>query len=224
MKSKLFCLHVWGDYACFTRPELKVERYSYDFITPAAARAIFEAIYVEIHKRKAVMEWKVREIWLLRHPALRENAPPVNWTSVRRNEINFAEGKREQRNSRILKNVDYLLFADFEINPDVLEGMTEMGHVNPLGKFAGCFERRARAGKVFGQPYLGCREFSCNVEFVEDPEIYRNRILKDVSVPDSGLMFYDWNFKKPKPEPSFFRPRIENGIIRTCPDKVELVL
>ena len=106
--DKEYCLEVWGDYACFTRPELKVERVSYDVITPSAARAIFEAI---LFKRYA-MRWQMTRIEVLK---------PIKWTSVRRNEVGatastkstgiYIEDKRQQKNSLLLKDVRYRIWA-----------------------------------------------------------------------------------------------------------------
>ena len=105
--DKEYCLEVWGDYACFTRPELKVERVSYDVITPSAARAIFEAIFW-----KDAIRWEITKIEVLN---------PIKWTSIRRNEVGavgnlktkciFIEEKRQQRNSLLLKDVRYRIHA-----------------------------------------------------------------------------------------------------------------
>ena len=106
--DKEYCLEVWGDYACFTRPELKVERMSYDVITPSSARAIFEAI---LFKRYA-MRWQVTKIEVLN---------PIKWASIRRNEVGatashkntsiYIEDKRQQKNSLLLKDVRYRIWA-----------------------------------------------------------------------------------------------------------------
>ena len=103
-----YCLEVWGDMACFTRPELKVERVSYDVITPSAARAIFEAIFW-----KPAIHWQITKIEVLK---------PIKWTSVRRNEVGavagksviFIEEKRQQKNTLLLKDVGYRIWAKME--------------------------------------------------------------------------------------------------------------
>lgn len=110
---KGFCLEVSGPYACFTRPEMKVERVSYDVITPSAARAIFDAILW-----KPAIRWKVKRIEVL---------APIRWVSVRRNEVGkvasprskgiFIEDERQQRAGLFLRDVTYRLFAEFEFNP-----------------------------------------------------------------------------------------------------------
>ena len=112
--DKEYCLEVWGDYACFTRPELKVERVSYDVITPSAARAIFEAILF----KKYAMRWQVTKIEVLK---------PIKWTSVRRNEVGatastksagiYIEDKRQQKNSLLLKDVKYRIWAKLVFIP-----------------------------------------------------------------------------------------------------------
>ena len=112
--DKEYCLEVWGDYACFTRPELKVERVSYDVITPSAARAIFEAILF----KKYAMRWQVTKIEVLM---------PIKWASVRRNEVGatastkstgiYIEDKRQQKNTLLLKDVKYRIWAKLVFIP-----------------------------------------------------------------------------------------------------------
>ena len=159
--DKEYCLEVWGDYACFTRPELKVERVSYDVITPSAARAIFEAILF----KKYAMRWQVTKIEVLN---------PIKWTSVRRNEVGatanvkstgiYIEDKRQQKNSLLLKDVKYRIWAKLVFIP-VSERPKEAfakhkpgADENPM-KYYQMFERRAAGGQCFTQPYLGTREF-----------------------------------------------------------------
>ena len=147
--DKEFCLEVWGDMACFTRPELKVERVSYDVITPSAARAIFDAIFW-----KPAIRWEVTKIEILN---------PIKWASIRRNEVGalgrlstsaiYIEEKRQQRNSLLLKDVRYriyakLVFIPFEQRKDTpRENVTDE---NP-GKYNAMFERRASRGQCFNQ-------------------------------------------------------------------------
>ena len=169
--DKEYCLEVRGDYACFTRPELKVERVSYDVITPSAARAIFEAI---LFKRYA-MRWQVTKIEVLK---------PLKWTSVRRNEVGatastksdciYIEDKRQQKNTLLLKDVQYRIWAKLVFIP-VSERPKEAfakhkpgADENPM-KYYQMFERRAAQGQCFTQPYLGTREFSASFRLI-DPE------------------------------------------------------
>ncbi|HQF56666.1 MAG TPA: type I-C CRISPR-associated protein Cas5c [Fibrobacteria bacterium] len=222
--NKSFCLEVRGDFACFTRPEMKVERVSYDVITPSAARAIFEAIFW-----KPAIRWQVRRIEVL---------APVRWTSVRRNEVAkvasagsdgiFVDdgNTRQQRAGLFLRDVAYRLHADLVFVPPperakalrpVPENLVEAREredwakdENP-GKYNAMFERRARKGQCFNQPYLGCREFSCAFEFVE-PGSFTKPAIDETR--DLGFMLYDMDFKDPAdPKPAFFRARMEKGVI-----------
>lgn len=212
-----YCLEVWGDWACFTRPELKVERVSYDVITPSAARAIFEAI---LFKRYA-MRWQVTRIEVLN---------PIRWATIRRNEVGavagkspiFIEDKRQQKNSLLLQDVRYRIYAKLVFIP-VKERPKEAfaKHVpdaseNPM-KYYEMFERRARQGQCFTQPYLGCREFSANWEYVDSAEGRQSPIGED---RDFGIMLYDMDFESnpQKPDAKFYRAKMEQGVI-VVPDK-----
>lgn len=212
-----YCLEVWGDWACFTRPELKVERVSYDVITPSAARAIFEAI---LFKRYA-MRWQVTRIEVLN---------PIRWATIRRNEVGavagkspiFIEDKRQQKNSLLLQDVRYRIYAKLVFIP-VKERPKEAfaKHVpdaseNPM-KYYEMFERRARQGQCFTQPYLGCREFSANWEYVDSAEGRQSPIGED---RDFGIMLYDMDFEgnPQKPDAMFYRAKMEQGVI-VVPDK-----
>lgn len=209
-KSKPFCLCVSGDYACFTRPEMKVERVSYDVITPSAARAIFEAILW-----KPAIAWRVHKIEILK---------PVKWFSVRRNEVAskipagsvksamksgsgalalYVEEDRQQRAGLILRDVAYRLHASFEMTDKAGPGD------NPA-KFEEMFVRRAEKGQTFQQPYLGCREFPCACSLSggssdEMRPIPENR--------DLGWMLYDMDFTRDPPAPLFFRAEMKDGIV-----------
>lgn len=224
---KGFCLEVSGEFACFTRPEMKVERVSYDVITPSAARAIFDAVLW-----KPAIRWQIRKIEVL---------APIRWASVRRNEVGkvashrgggiFIEDDRQQRAGLILRDVKYRIHAEFEFIPPEKRGKV----MNPVpewlvdaeeavairadetpAKYAAMFERRARKGQCFNQPYLGCREFSCAFHLV-DPG-------KDPAVPipetqDFGWMLYDLDFTDPKDiKPMFFRATMTQGVI-PVPDR-----
>lgn len=218
--DKEFTLEVWGPIACFTRPELKVERVSYDVITPSAARAIFEAIFW-----KPAIRWQVTKIEVL-------NA--IKWTSIRRNEVGavagkapiFIEDKRQQKNTLMLKDVHYRISSRLVFipqrdriyrdskNPQIDQEETE--HLrkdeNP-GKYNAMFERRASKGQCFNQPYLGTRECTASFKLVHpereqlEAPIHENR--------DLGIMLYDMNFSgdAEKPEAMFYRAKMENGVI-----------
>jgi len=224
---KGFCLEVSGPYACFTRPEMKVERVSYDVITPSAARAVFDAIL-----------WKPAIFW---HVSRIEVLAPIRWISVRRNEVGavastrknhiFIEDDRQQRAGLFLRDVKYRLYAEFEFIPpekrdkvynpvpDYLHDQEELEivrlHETPA-KYAAMFERRAKKGQCFNQPYLGCREFSAQFRLVD---IQSEPATPIPDTRDLGWMLYDMDFSNPAdPKPLFFRPKMENGRI-TVPDR-----
>lgn len=223
----MFCIEVWGDYALFTRPEMKVERVSYPVITPSACRAIYEAILW-----KPAIEWQIKRIEVLN---------PIKWLSVRRNEVGtklstrnaqsmmngkgksdyaiIIEDNRQQRASLLLKEVRYRIYADFVLTD-------KAGKADNRVKFIQMFERRAKKGQCFYQPYLGCREFSAHFEFVEldsnnQPKLSNS---KNISAPitvnqDLGYMLYDLDFSRiDEPEPMFFHVKMDNGVI-VVPDK-----
>lgn len=218
---KPFCLEVRGDYACFTRPEMKVERVSYDLITPSAARAMFEAILW-----KPGIRWRIQRIEVL---------APVRWISVRRNEVGvvastrnaqvamnegrgtlalYIEDERQQRAGLLLRDVAYRLWADLEMVSDEARG-------NP-GKYLAMFGRRAEAGQCVNQPYLGCREFAARFRLVplhddgqggwqvgpEEP------LPLEPAAPDLGWMLYDLDYADPaSPRPKFFRAVVKRGVL-----------
>lgn len=232
-----FCLEVKGDYACFTRPEMKVERVSYDIITPSAARAIFDAILW-----KPAIRWHIKRIEVL---------APIRWISVRRNEVGkvasprssgiLIEDDRQQRAGLFLRDVKYRLFAEFEfISPEkrskvfnpVPEWLVDSEEAEDLkkpdirpdeteAKYAAMFERRAKKGQCFNQPYLGCREFSAAFRLVDqqaDPTVwqeeYRTHDLGFGEPRDLGWMLYDMDFSiSSDPKPMFFRARLSNGVV-----------
>lgn len=225
-----YCLEVWGDMACFTRPELKVERVSYDVITPSAARAIFEAIFW-----KPAIRWEVTKIDVMN---------PIRWTSIRRNEIGalaskkpiFIEDKRQQRNSLVLKDVRYRIYAKLVFIPlrdrhqagqpsqhpqiDAEEGELLRQDENP-GKYQAMFERRASKGQCFNQPYLGTREFSASFRLVPAGEV-STPIAED---RDLGIMLYDMDFSDKKNiVPMFFRAQMHQGVINVPPLTSEEIL
>ena len=195
---------VWGDYALFSRPELKVERYSYDVITPSAARGILEAIYLK---------------------------NPINFTSVRRNEVKskisannvlsvyngaekplYISSKEEivQRASIILTNVEYVIEAHFD--------MTERANAtdNP-GKFKDIIMRRLKRGECYHMPYFGCREFPAHFALCGDEEI--KTAYDEVEEKDLGLMLFDIDYTNSENiSPMFFRAIMNRGVIdlRNC--------
>lgn len=206
-----YCLEVWGDWACFTRPELKVERVSYDVITPSAARAIFEAIFW-----KPAIRWQVTRIEVIN---------PIKWTTIRRNEVGavaskdpiFIEDKRQQKNSLLLQDVRYRIYAKLIYRPardrkgeEIKEGE------NPM-KYYQMFERRASQGQCFTQPYLGCREFAANWTLIDSNDGLVAPLAED---RDLGIMLYDMDFEgnPKKPDAMFYRAKMEQGVI-VVPDK-----
>ena len=227
--DKEYCLEVWGDYACFTRPELKVERVSYDVITPSAARAIFEAILF----KKYAMRWQVTKIEVLN---------PIKWTSVRRNEVGatasvkstgiYIEDKRQQKNSLLLKDVKYRLWAKLVFIP-VSERPQEAfakhapgADENPM-KYYQMFERRAEQGQCFTQPYLGTREFSASFRLVnpETEELAPALSAEQGGNRDLGIMLYDMDFSNPKDiQAMFYRAEMKEGVINVPPLNSEEIL
>jgi len=223
--DKEFCLEVWGPMACFTRPELKVERVSYDVITPSAARAIFEAIFW-----KPAIRWEVTKIEVLN---------PIKWTSVRRNEVGavasktpiFIEEKRQQKNTLMLQDVRYRLWAKQVFiplrkrNPDDVKA-SESGtpqDENP-GKYNAMFERRASKGQCFNQPYLGTRECSASFRLVDPSTEELTQPIAESR--DLGIMLFDMDFdgNSDNPDAMFYRAKMENGVIIVPPKESEEVL
>ena len=227
--DKEYCIEVWGDYACFTRPELKVERVSYDVITPSAARAIFEAILF----KKYAMRWQVTKIEVLK---------PIKWNSVRRNEVGatastknasiYIEDKRQQKNTLLLKDVKYRIWAKLVFIP-VSERPKEAftkhkpgADENPM-KYYQMFERRAEQGQCFTQPYLGTREFSASFRLVDSDkeELIPALSANDDGNRDLGIMLYDMDFSNPKDiQPMFYRAYMKEGVIIVPPFNSEEIL
>ncbi len=215
--DKEYCLEVWGDWACFTRPALKVERVSYDVITPSAARAIFEAI---LFKRYA-MRWQVTRIEVMN---------PIRTVNIRRNEVGatagkspiYIEDKRQQKNSLILRDVRYRIYAKLVFIPvkdrpkEAFSRHKPGDDENPM-KYYQMFERRASQGQCFTQPYLGCREFAANWRWIEETE---HRELPLPEDRDLDIMLYDMDFDRnpTKPDAMFYRAKMKRGVI-VVPDK-----
>lgn len=198
-------LRVWGEYACFTRPEMKVERVSYDVMTPSAARGVLEAIYW-----KPEIAWVIDRIHVLN---------PIRFTNLRRNEVDskipatkarqamktgsgqlgiYIEPSRQQRAATILRDVEYVIEAHFELT----------GGDDPAEKHFQMFKRRASKGQCFHRPYLGCREFPADFEWVEpDDELEILPITRDL-----GWMLHDIDFEKGM-TPRFFPARLKEGVL-----------
>ena len=231
-----FCLEVSGPHACFTRPEMKVERVSYDVITPSAARAMFDAILW-----KPAIRWQVKRIEVL---------APIHWISVRRNEVGkvasprsngiFIEDNRQQRAGLFLRDVKYRLFAEFDFIPPaqrdkvhnpVPEYLIDADEAEELrkpdvrkdeteAKYAAMFERRATKGQCFNHPYLGCREFAAAFRLV-NPQTEPAIPIDETR--DLGWMLYDLDYTAPAdPKPLFFRAQLDNGVINTDREQVEV--
>ena len=201
-------LMVWGDYACFTRPEMKVERVSYDCITPSAARGVFEAIYW-----KPAIRWVIDRIHVLN---------PIRFMNIRRNEVAnkipmrnvktsmkdgksplelFIESDRQQRAAMILRDVAYIIEAHFDYT-----GKDD----NNDGKHLDMFNRRAKDGQCFMQPYFGCREFPANFRLLKEGEPVPASHLKGQQ--DLGFMLHDIDFQNDM-QAHFFRATMTDGII-----------
>ena len=229
--DKEFCLEVWGPLACFTRPELKVERVSYDVITPSAARAIFEAIFW-----KPAIHWQVTKIEVLN---------PIKWISVRRNEVGAVASKtpifiddgktRQQRNTLMLRNVRYRIYAKLEFIPkwkrkETANPIIDVEEVDFLrkdetpGKYNAMFERRASKGQCFTQPYLGTRECSCSFRLVNSETDKTDTPISESR--DLGIMLYDMDFDADikTPPAMFYRVKMESGVIIVPPKNSEEIL
>jgi len=200
LRSKIFRLYVCGSNACFTRPEMKAERVSYDVITPSSARGILEAIFW-----KPALRWIIQRIDVL---------SPIRWENIRRNELGtvisvrthqlFIEEHRQQRAALILKDVAYVIHAYFELTGKEPEG-------NTLQKLSAMFKRRARKGQCFHRPYLGTREFAVeDFHLIHHEENLPTPIQED---RDLGLMLYDMEFSAHPPYPLFFHAKMMQGTI-----------
>lgn len=225
--DKEFCLEVWGDIACFTRPELKVERVSYDVITPSAARAIFEAIFW-----KPAIHWQVTKIEVLN---------PIKWTSVRRNEVGavaskspiYIEDKRQQKNSLMLKDVRYRIWAKMEYIPVAKRKIQgdlfshEPGADENPRKYYEMFERRAAKGQCFNQPYLGTRECAASFRLVDasTEELQPALLAEQGGDRNLGIMLYDMDFSNPSDiQAMFYRAEMKDGVIIVPPINSEEIL
>ena len=205
-------LEVWGDYALFTRPEMKVERVSYDVMTPSAARGILEAIYWHPGLR-----WIIDQIDVLN---------PIVFSNIRRNEVKSMISARNakmvmekgmgelylntkndivQRASMLLKDVRYIIKAHFEMTSYASESD------NP-GKFQDIVKRRIQKGQCYHQPYFGCREFPVSFREAEGETKCPDELK---GTRDLGYMLYDMDYSdKNEIRPMFFRAVMEDGKIR----------
>ncbi len=228
--TTLHHLHVWGDLACFTRPEMKVERVSYPVPTPSAARGILEAILY-----KPQFRWRIHRIAVRR---------PVQFLAFRRNEVKavlsartaepiLADEERTQRNTLALRDVDYVIEASLALTPlaarprQRASGYDEPEGEDNLGKYHGMFRRRAEKGQCFAQPVFGCREFPAHFELADASAMtVAPHINRDA---DLGFMVYDvWDLDAPNPDKAaqaapkaqptaprvtVFRAELKNGVV-----------
>ena len=215
-------LRVWGEYACFTRPEMKVERVSYDVMTPSAARGVLEAVHW-----KPAIRWVVDRITVLR---------PIRFENLRRNEVGHkigagsaraamnagrgdlalvVEDDRQQRATTLLRKVAYLIDAHFELTP-------RAGPEDSEGKHLDMARRRARAGQCFHRPYLGCREFAANFALVEGERPAPHADLITSEPRELGWMLHDIDFANGM-TPRFFQAQMVNGVVEVPhPDSAEV--
>ncbi len=222
--DKEYGLEIWGDYACFTRPELKVERVSYDVITPSAARNIFQAIFW-----KPAIEWEITRI---------EVVNPIKWLSIRRNEVGaigagsanakpiIATEKRQQKNTLMLRDVKYRIYAKLVYIPPQKrknEKARKAGPDENPKKYQEMFERRASSGQFFTAPYLGTRECSAYFKLLDDNAKGGDDLLKETR--DFGLMLYDMDFSDPKNiMPMFYMAKMKDGVIEVPSKDSEEIL
>jgi CRISPR-associated protein Cas5d len=207
-------LKVWGDFACFTRPEMKVERVSYDVMTPSAARGILEAI----HWKPAIV-WVVDKIHVLN---------PIKFQSFRRNEVGtklnagaaaqamksnsteglamFVDEKRQQRATTLLRDVAYVIEAHFDMT-------RKAGPEDTPAKHIAMFNRRAESGQCFHRPCLGTREFAADFALIpEGAPTPLSTLPADQRSRDLGWMLHDIDFANDNSS-RFFRARLENGVL-----------
>jgi len=210
-------LHVWGERALFTRPEMKAERVSYDVITPSAARAIVEAVHW-----KPAIRWHVDRIRVLR---------PIRFETIRRNEVgrkippnsvtkaikvgsvdglhNLVEEDRQQRAATVLRDVAYVVEAHFTLT-------AKAGPDDLAGKHLDIFNRRARKGQCFQQPCLGVREFDAHFALVEEGQALPQPDASLSGERDLGWMLHDIDHDNGS-TPRFFRAAMVDGVIDVPP-------
>jgi len=210
-------LRVWGPNACFTRPEMKVERVSYDVMTPSAARGVLEAIHW-----KPAIRWVIDQIDVLK---------AIRWESVRRNEVGsvmspsanglFIEDQRQQRAGLFLKDVAYVIHAHFELTE-------RAGIEDNVVKHEEIFRRRAGKGQCFHRPYLGCREFAASCALPEPEEILEPiAVTKDLGymlldiIHDNGGNKNGEHICNERCQAHFFRAALEDGRLIPRPNEVK---
>lgn len=214
-----FCLEVAGPFACFTRPEMKVERVSYDVMTPSAARSVFEAVLW-----KPAIRWRVHRIEVLK---------PIRWINLRRNEVSavvstrnvqqamtagsgtlglYIEDERQQRAGYFLRDVAYRIHAELSLVPGRSGG-------EPLMKYTEMFARRASKGQCVNQPYLGCREFAADFRLAGDGAATAMPVATPINeTRELGWMLHDLDFMNPAdPQPRFFNAKMVAGVIEVPP-------
>ena len=206
-------VRVQGEMACFSRPEAKTERLSYEVMTPSAARGILEAILW-----KPAIRWQIEQIAVLK---------PIRVFTFRRNEINtkasapaasnplikkggtppylVIEERRAQRNMVALCDVDYIVRAHFSMTQ-------RAGASDNVAKFVDMFRRRVAKGQAWHHPYLGCREFPAKVSHVEG-EWKAESINRDL-----GIMLWDIEYGQKTNRPIFFRAELVDGILNVPED------
>ena len=217
-------LHIWGDYACFTRPEMKVERVSYDVMTPSAARGILSAVHW-----KPAMRWVVDKIHVLK---------PIRFESVRRNELGdkisiskvkgamkrnsvagfytLIEDDRQQRAATVLKDVAYVIEAHLALTARAGKDETVTKHIE-------MFARRAHKGQCFQQPCLGVREFPADFALIDEGEsLPPSELSVSEANRDLGWMLHDIDFDHGN-TPHFFRAEMKEGVILVPPFYAEEV-
>ena len=203
-------VEVWGDYACFSRPEMKVERVSYDVMTPSAARGLLDAIYWH-----PGMRWVIDRIHV---------CAPIRFTNIRRNEVKDTISARkaktvmekggelylstpdsiQQRAAMVLRDVRYVIEAHFDMTNKAAPGD------NP-GKFQDIVKRRIKKGQCYSQPYFGCREMPAHFRWCEQIPPCPDELLGE---KDLGWMLYDMDYTDLQDiRPLFFRARLENGVL-----------
>ena len=203
-------LEVWGPYALFSRPEMHVERVSYDVPTPSAARGMVEAIYYH-----PGLQWHIRRIYVLN---------PIRFTNIRRNEVkgkilrddvyNAIQGGKvpflatsqqiAQRAAMVLQDVHYIIEAEFTMTDRAAPGD------NP-GKFQDIVTRRMAKGQCYHTPYFGCREFPAAFR------AWQGGAIPTISTScDLGFMLYDLDYSDPENiTPTYFRAKLEHGVLDT---------
>jgi len=217
-----YLVEVRGDYALFSRPELSVERLSYDVITPSAARGLLESIYWH-----PGMRWTIERVYVL---------SPIRFMSIRRNEVtqkagvgmlSAMNGKPSdnflatpdiiaQRASLVLKDVHYVIKARFDMTEKAAPSDNQ-------GKFSDIIRRRLEKGQFYAMPYLGCREFPANVTIWEGGEALAERLAREQhpGTRDLGLMLYDLDYADPANiTPMYFRARLQDGLMNVAGEEV----